>query len=101
MGKSYKFQQLINNIVTNNYITFYTVLWADITTKYRSWLDINHNETKGRRACINNKLKKNITNDRLSDFVLYTAPKFKSKLRKPIYVALDSIFADSKQMKKM
>jgi hypothetical protein len=84
--------------IDNNNITFYTVLWADITTKYKYWLDINHSETKYRRTCLNNKLKKGITNDRLSDFVLYTANDFKSKLRKPIVAALDSIFEDSQQM---
>lgn len=81
--------------IDNNYVSFYSIYWSEVTKKFKDKLIENHKEVKGRRTLINNGLKKRVLNDSFSDFVLYTGA-YKEHMRKPVIATLDMMHKDNK-----
>jgi hypothetical protein len=81
--------------IKGNWISFYSIFWSEITQPYRERLKENHSEFKGNRAWLNNKIKKEVLNDNLIDFVLYTSNTFKKEIKHPVYETLNKIYEDN------
>jgi hypothetical protein len=85
--------------VNNKYVTFYSLYWSEITEKYKSLIDKNHNELYDqfgvKRAKVNDRIKKMVTNDGFVDFILYASGSFKNEIREPVKKTLDLIYNDS------
>jgi hypothetical protein len=81
--------------IGRNLVTFYAIFWSDITQPYRDQLKDNHEEFKGKRANVNNNIKKKVLNQNLIDFVLYTSNTFKKEIRLPVYETLNRIYEDN------
>lgn len=85
--------------IHNKYVTFYSLYWSEITEKYKSFIDNNHNELYDqfgvKRAMVNNGIKKMVTNDGFVDFILYASGSFKNEIREPVKKTLDLIYNDS------
>lgn len=87
---------IINRYVLgSNMISFYSIYWNEVTEPYKKFLFENHNELKGKRVAGNNYLKKKVTIDSFSDFVLYANPVFREKIRLPVKKTLEHIYKDS------
>lgn len=71
-----------------HFITFYAVYWSDVSIDIKTWLEVNHLDTFGKRTVMNNQLKRTVLNNNFSDFVLYTSSSFGNEMRKPIDTAL-------------
>jgi hypothetical protein len=77
-----------------NMVSFYSIYWNDVTQPYKEFLFANHKELKGTRVAVNNGLKKKVTIDAFSDFVLYANPIFRKKIQLPVKETLEYMYND-------
>lgn len=85
--------------INEKYVTFYSLYWSEITEKYKSLIDKNNDELYDqfgvKRALVNDKIKKMVTNDGFVDFILYASESFKDNIREPVKKTLDLIYSDT------
>lgn len=85
--------------IHNKYVTFYSLYWSEVTEKYKAYIDKNHEELYDhfgvKRAMVNDKIKKMVTNDGFVDFILYASGTFKNEIREPVKKTIDLIYSDT------